>query len=121
MNKKGRMYLQIENHGEKVIDYFHVSTDLSPIELSKKLFRLENRMHKACEYYCNGDISEIELDKIEKSVLVGVKKLLRTLHGIFVNQDPRGCVLKIKIPNNFYMRDWGGYGILAPNFTERDK
>ncbi len=116
MNKKGRMYLQIENHGRKVIDYFNVSTDLSPIELSKKLFRLENRMHKACEDYCNGNISETELDKIETNVLSQVKKILSTLDNIFVNQDPRGYSLKIESPNNFYMRDWGGYGILAPNF-----
>lgn len=115
MNKKEKMYIEIENHGKKIIEYFNLK-DVDLIQISKRLFSLENKMHKACENYCNGIINEVEINKIERSVLSRIEKILNTKQRIFINHDPRGCSLKIEIPNTFYMQDWGGYGILAPNF-----
>ncbi len=115
MNKKERMYIKIENHGKKIIEYFNLK-DVDPIQISKRLFSLENKMHKACEDYCNGYIGEKEFDIMEDKVLNKIKILLGTSDNVFVNGDPRGCSLKINIPNTFFVQDWGGYGILAPNF-----
>jgi hypothetical protein len=53
------------------------------------------------------------LENIEKAV----KKLLPGVEGFFINGDPRGYSLKIK--EKIYPelhQDWGGYGILAPEF-----
>jgi len=40
---------------------------------------------------------------------------------VFFNSDPRGYALKIKddyTRDITIYRDWGGYGILAPDFSE---
>lgn len=116
MNKKERMYIEIEKHGKEIIKYFNLK-DQNPLDISKKLFSLERKMHRACEAYCNGTISEGELDIVEVNILSKVKGVLGSLHGIFINHDPRGYALKLNI-SNFYMKDFGGYGILAPNFKE---
>jgi hypothetical protein len=98
-----------------------------PITASRFAFlkQLESRGNKYAVDYCNGDIQSAEeferkIEPIKKAVVKifpGLKKAL-----IF-NGDPRGYFLKI---NDEYMRahdlrltrDWGGYGILAPQFKK---
>lgn len=98
----------------------------------RTLRTLENRAHRNAEAYCNGpyyggfdgDEYERRQEKIEEQV----KKLFGgTLpQGFFINGDPRGYALKINAGNEAGMehrpeyipqglhKDWGGYGILAP-------
>lgn len=46
------------------------------------------------------------------------------MNKVFVNGDPRGYTLKIddkykdKMHKAGVYRDWGGYGIIAPDFRE---
>jgi uncharacterized protein (UPF0335 family) len=53
------------------------------------------------------------------------KKLTNNVKGLYFNADPRGYSLKIHDEVNRELRnqginlysDWGGYGILAPDFN----
>lgn len=125
-SKHDIMYERIEQHGRNVQTIFGLSSGDDPIKLSKRLHNIETKAHRLAEDYCNGIIDsdqwEIEADKI----LARVDKVLGYLEKnipVFVNGDPRGYALKIR---DEYVRehdlkiyrDWGGYGILAPDFRE---
>lgn len=122
--KKDRMYSQIERHGNNLNKIF--KTGMDPIALCKKLFSLEKKMRKAAVDDNNGDIERSEYDKIEKQILASVDKLLgykAKKIPVIVNDDSRGYALKIDDDwvhkNNVTIyTDMGGYGILAPNYSE---
>jgi len=123
MNKRDKMYAEIKKHGENINTIFN--TGIDPILLCKRLRRYEHIGTQANTDYCNGiiDISEWE-KRIEKLVLQ-VNKILKNTKKIpvIINGDPRGYCLKI---DDKYIRekkikiytDMGGYGILAPDFSE---
>lgn len=98
----------------------------------RTLRTLENRAHRNAEQYCNGPeyhgIDQDEYFKRRERIEEQVKALFGgTLpRGFFINGDPRGYALKINagneagqehhpeyIPQGLH-KDWGGYGILAP-------
>ena len=121
MTKKEIMYNKIKQHGDNLKSLFNVEID--SVALCKKLFRLETKAHKLSTDYCNGlidcDFWEVESDKI----LDKVSKVLncKTQSNFFVNGDARGYALKLD--DNFskdktIYKDWGGYGILAPDFRK---
>ena len=133
MNRKDRMNEQILQHGFKLqrifmADKMHTGEAMMPVQLAKAVHRLEVRAHKMAEDYCNGLIeSDDWLDKKEKNILKALDRLLNfRAQGIpvIVNGDPRGYALKIddeyvREHNLDIHRDWGGYGILAPDFDGR--
>jgi len=123
------MAAEIQRHGEQIAKLFNLEAE--PVSLAKKLFRLENAMHRTTTDYCNGNIDGAEYEKIETAtldrldVILGFRKL-----GVpvFVNGDARGYALKIrsewivdqyrKSGGTFRLcTDMGGYGIIAPDFT----
>lgn len=121
MNKKERMNDRIRNHGIKLIEYFGLPFDTDPTELCKKLFRIENKGHRIAEAMCNGTISEEQEEKEEKAL---ERAFLRATGRdidkteCFFNWDPRGHFLKMENPPEGFYKDWGGYGIIAPDFRE---
>ena len=128
MNRKSRMNEQILKHGFNLKRIFFANNpygEPSPVSLAKSIHRLEVKAHRMAEDYCNGLIESDEwLEKKEKSILKSLDRLINfKAQGIpvFVNGDPRGYALKIddayvKEHNLDIHRDWGGYGILAPEF-----
>lgn len=128
-----RMDADIQRHGEQINKIFN--TGLKPVEVSRKLFRLENAMHRSTTDYCNGDIESDQYERIECNILDRLNKILRFKKlgvPIFVNGDARGYALKIKTSwiNEQYIKskgafrlalDMGGYGIIAPDFTPVDQ
>ena len=67
----------------------------------------------------------INLNGIKKAdqILTKVETILNNKKVLFCNGDARGYALKIDDEyirnNNFNIhRDWGGYGIIAPDFRE---
>jgi|LakMenEpi03Aug12_release.lakeMendotaPanAssembly.Ray.scaffolds.fasta_scaffold129893_1 hypothetical protein len=88
-------------------------------DLYSKLKRLENQANKICVMDCNGEINEDAADKKLDAIKAKVCALLPELKTVFINGDPRGYSLKIKESEakeiGIY-QDWGGYGILAPEF-----
>jgi hypothetical protein len=146
MNKHDRMYQQIEKHGQDLNNIF--KTDFDNIKLCKKLFQLENKAHHATTCLCNTNtLDRLELTRFEEqhglypeqateeeqdaffdSIRAKVDKILHFTEKnipVFINHDPRGYALKIK---DDYMReyklllhqDWGGYGIIAPEFNGKE-
>jgi len=134
---KVKMYRDIERHGQMIIDYFRpVETD--PIKICKRLLRLERKAHHATTCLCNTNtLNLLELNKHtgydvqqateeeQEAFFAGIEKSLEKILGklcmniCFINHDPRGYALKIMpemTPNGFY-KDWGGNGIIAPDFT----
>lgn len=88
-------------------------------DLYSKLKRLENRANRICVAECNGYIEESKADAALEKIKKQVCALLPALTTVFINGDPRGYSLKIKESEAKELgmyQDWGGYGILAPEF-----
>jgi len=122
MNKRDRMKEQILHHGFDLNRIF--DTAYGPVELCKKIHRVEVRAHRLAEDYCNGVIDTSEMDKKHDGILDSANRILGFRDKgipVFFNQDPRGYALKIQddyVKNHAVdiYKDWGGYGILAPEF-----
>lgn len=129
--QKATMYAEIQKHGENLNRIFN--TGIEPVKLCKRLRSLEAKAHKLATDYCNGDngVNTDNWEALTAPILAQVRKLLypngMTGDGqkdwcIFVNGDCRGYALKIRSQYvqandlNIY-KDWGGYGILAPDFN----
>lgn len=112
----------IKKHGENLNKIF--KTDMDPITLTRKLHRIESAAHKLAEDACNWlSMESTEYEKRHSRVVARVKALVGNKVPVKINMDPRGYALKI---DDEYMRkhnlqlykDWGGYGILAPEFDK---
>lgn len=133
---KTRMYEKIEKHGQELIKFFGLKNQ-DPIKLSKALLRIERTAHNATTCLCNTNtLNLMELNRYtgydvkqateeeQDAFFEAVTKRLEKVIGkdnsgkCFINHDPRGYALKIKEEHSkeFYYKDWGGYGILAPEF-----
>jgi len=122
-NKKEILYSRITKHGQDLKAAFNLNQDIDPVKLCKRLFRLENKAHKLAVDYCNGDIYADDYGHKTSKILTKVQAILNNKKVVFVNGDARGYALKIDDEyirnNNFNIhRDWGGYGIIAPDFRE---
>ena len=120
---------QIVKHGENLNAIFN--TGLEPLVLCKKLRRLETKAHKLATDYRNGEngVNSENWEQKCEPILKAVKNILfaqsfnvRRNYAIFLNGDARGYALKIdsehvKAKNLQIYTDWGGYGILAPEFN----
>jgi len=113
------MYQRIEKHGDNLKSIFNL--DVDSVKLCKQLFRLENKAHKLALDYCNG-VFEGDIDKESEKILSKVAKLLNTnTFNMFFNSDARGYALKFFedfSKDKPIHKDWGGYGIVAPDFRE---
>lgn len=127
MNARERMAEQIRNHGEDLNRIFGLTDD--PTKTAKMVHRFEVKAHRLATDYCNGENGVTTDNWEEKSdaILDALNKKLnfrRKGIPVFVNGDARGYALKI---HDEYIRqhdlkihrDWGGYGILAPEFDGR--
>jgi hypothetical protein len=116
------MYANIEKHGEMLNAIF--DTGIEPVKLCKALRRLETKAHKLATDYCNGEngVNTDNWEQLTDPIVAKVNKILRIdpkRSPVFVNGDARGYALKLQDEwakdRNIY-KDWGGYGILAPDF-----
>lgn len=117
MNQKTELKESIEKHGKALIEFFNLPKETNVDKLSRQLFRLENKGHRLCEQYCNGEIESNIFEKQLDDIEYKTKKLLNNTDLLYINSDPRGYCLKINLENglDFYYRDFGGYGIIAPD------
>jgi len=136
-SKRVEMYNNILAHGQNLNNIFN--TGIEPITLCKKLHRLERKAAHATTCLCN--TNTLHLMELNRSTGYDVKqateqeqeqffdKITKSIHKIlgeqskevvFINFDPRGYALKLRsefVKDKSIMTDWGGYGILAPDFT----
>ena len=126
MNAKTRE--AIRKHGQQLLAIFPHATEREPLELCRRLRRLESEASRYALRMCNGPEWESEeaqenakeriLDKVDKILGFRAQKV-----PVFLNGDPRGYSLKIndewmRQHNATLHRDWGGYGIIAPEIKE---
>jgi len=132
-----KMYANIEAHGNNLNAIFN--TGLNPVELCKKLHRIEKKAHYATTCLCNTNTlnlmelnkytgydvkqaTEEEQDKFFENIKKQIIKILgkEAEKHFFINYDPRGYALKLNPEfckdKNIY-KDFGGFGIIAPDFT----
>ena len=124
-NKHDRMYREIKHHGEALNGIFN--TGIDPIKLSKLVLRIERVAHKLATDYCNGadGINSDNVDIYTETILKRLDRLIDWHTSgvpVFINLDARGYALKIETEymekhNLNLHKDWGGYGILAPDFS----
>lgn len=123
------MYAAIEKHGKDLLKLFPNAKIKDPIALCKTLHRLEIKANRAATDYCNTgeqsahDLGEALTDKAAAILGVSAENGI----SVFFNGDARGYALKIGGINNRDLssfndniriyKDWGGYGIVAPDFT----
>src|SRR5437763_1242662 len=110
------------NHLNTIKKLSGAENDYDAANIYQQLCRLESKAHRLAEIACNtGEDTEDQDEKI----LNRVKQLLPYAKDIFINGDPRGYALKVRSEEakrlrdsdniNIY-QDFGGYGILAPEF-----
>lgn len=119
---------QIKAHGEDLKRVFDISL-VDPDTLARKLHRIELEARRLALDYCNGanNVTTENWGELTEKILAKVDNVTgfkRKGVPVFVNGDARGYALKI---NNAWVKgyqnkggriytDWGGYGILAPEF-----
>ena len=129
MNAKQRMYQRIEKHGNDLKRIFWL-LDVDAIKLSKKIHMIEVKAHRLATDYCNGEngIDSETWEPETEKILTALDKILNfKKQGIpvFLNGDARGYALKIddeyvRKYNLEIYRDFGGYGILSPEFDGKE-
>ena len=93
----------------------------NPYEVFEILLKAEREAHRRTTKECNEAISDEESEKWHENFIKRLTKKLcveKMPDGFFVNYDPRGYALKMKektFPQGLWT-DFGGYGILAPDF-----
>jgi len=107
----------IQLHGQGLIRFFGLDPKLvDPVQLCKKLRRLETQAHRITTQLCNGfpeldhdmaedHIAELEIklcqiegkvcDLLESHYDEAPRNKQVKLNGIFINRDPRGYALKV--------------------------
>ena len=123
---------RIAKHGNQLLAIFPNATERNPVKLCKKLRRLEAQASRHTLELCNGDEpgphDEAWSDRHNEALFLILNKVHVLLGNttqnkgtvpVFINRDPRGYALKIddewmREHNAELHRDWGGYGILAP-------
>jgi hypothetical protein len=131
--KRNITQAMIREHGEGLIRFFGLDPNLvDPIDLCKKLRRLENKAHEITTQLCNGfpeldhesqedHIAELEIKlcRIEGKVQdlldsyqlkkSAPSKWVKKLNAIFINRDPRGYALKVDDETVKYYEELGEY------------
>ena len=121
---------EVRKHGENLKDIFRNCYHMDPFDLYQKVRAIEKDASTIGLRLCNDSTYSAETAKCDErdvmwelSRLLGFEENKGIGKSIFVNRDPRGYALKIedayvKKHDLKIHRDWGGYGILAPDFSE---
>ena len=107
----------IIQHGENLLATFPNAAERDPLTLCKKLRRIEVRANRAacdaCNHQAGADAWEAESARAHKAANAALGT-----DRVWVNGDPRGYALKVDLADGETLyRDWGGYGIIAPDLT----
>lgn len=124
---KKSILAQVKKHGADLLTVFPLTTERRPVELCRKLRRIEARGSRLAMRVCNGpEMSEADQEAEEAAILAAADALLQfsalaSKVPVVLNLDPRGYALKIgdewtRTHAPAMYRDWGGYGIIAPEF-----
>lgn len=113
---------RIRQHGERLLAIFPDA--IEPLDdLYRRLRWLEERAHTFAERMCNEEVPACEQDAQVETITALARSILGAGKEVFYNTDPRGYALKIddgwlRASGHMLYTDWGGYGILAPDFED---
>jgi len=119
----GNIKERMVDHGTRLLEIFPHALERDPVRLCKKLWRYECKASKNNEDHCNGIITIDVWEAVNNRILRDVNRLLQNTDvPVFINGDPRGYALKIsdawmRRDNADLCRDWGGYGVIAPDLS----
>ena len=120
-----------QNHFNHLAAIFPGLRGRDPLNTCRALRRLEVEVTRWSEAVCNGDIDPSE-DERRSTLDAFDRRLIRILGAaqddpaamaLHINLDPRGYALKlddeyVRANDIEIYRDWGGYGIIAPDLSE---
>ena len=86
-------------------------------DIIDRLHRYESTLHTIAERYCNEEMNEIEMARLERKESNTQKKVIELLKTIGVGEnkvefsgDPRGCIISMKLydeyPYDEYCINW---------------
>jgi hypothetical protein len=116
----------IERHGRQLLAIFPNATERDPVKLCRQLRKIQGGADLSIIRHCNYGLTEESQDQAEQRALDALDRVLAWRAAgvpVFVNWDPRGYALKIRdewvrAQGADIARDWGGYGIIAPEIGE---
>ena len=120
---KQRILDQVNRHAGILIEMFNLPLGTDKVKLCRKLRKLEKIASLINEKYCNGDITGLEFEVEKSEIIEKVKRIFNNysfIDAFYYNSDTRGYALKLHgeyVVNWNIHKDWGGYGILAPEFN----
>lgn len=124
MNRKQEQQIFKVRHLENLQKLFNINEG-EAVKLFKSLRLIECKLNRLYTTWCERELTEAEDKEIDR-LQNRVKKLTNNIEGLKFNADPRGYSIKIDdevirakyrpMGINLYS-DWGGYGILAPDFN----
>jgi len=111
------------NHLKALANLFIV-TEAEANRMFGQLRRAECKLNRLFNAACERNLTGHEEAKIEH-IKTHIKSITNNVKGLYFNSDPRGYSIKIDDSVNRKLRnkgvnlysDWGGYGILAPDFN----
>ena len=122
MNKKQKQRENILQHGFDLQRIYPESKRYGPVELCKKLHKYEVKAHEMAEEMCSYEVDCEAYEKTLSNIEKKVNEILGSGPHVFINTDPRGYALKIDTKDmkpleyGAIHKDWGGYGIICPDF-----
>lgn len=119
-SKQAAMYQRITQHGLQLLAIFPDAQYSDPLKLCKALRAVETRGQNFALRLCNGPefASEAEEFRTSEAIISKARKILGS-DRVWLNRDPRGYALKIDLqPGEELHKDWGGYGIVAPDLSQ---
>ena len=125
MTKKAKIIA----HGDSLLEIFPDAIIKEPTILYRELRKIEKTLHQIAERDCNYGVNIRVKNNAHKKAMAGLVKLLRpsdeAKEAFIFNGDPRGYALKLdetwtrelRAAGRIIASDWGGYGLLAPEFN----
>lgn len=129
-NMNNETLKRVVSHGDNLKAFFNLHEDTLSLTICRKLRYWEKKAHALTTERCNGtNKTEEQQNAEDEHILSAVDKILNFKAQnipVFINGDARGYALKIHLDSlkNRWLdyrpifQDMGGYGIIAPDFSE---
>lgn len=119
--QRAAMYSRIAIQGNALLTAYPAAQEKNPVQLCKRLLRLEREARRLTTAYNNGDLTYEQARQLIKPLAAKLSGILGKGPGVFVNYDSRGCAFKIEPEEaagiaGLY-RDMGGNGLIAPDLS----
>jgi hypothetical protein len=96
------------------LEFVYAMAKHSSLTLSdcQRIMRYATTIQRLAETACNRELTEQEFNK-QRRIILRLKDVCGKDVRIITHGDPRGCVVKLIVPDG-YTNDWGSEGICVP-------